>query len=266
MKIFLLSFSILFVSTSWACVFSGPETKVFSLAGPVTMSLKHLDLLKDPKLKGVSVFHPVDKENFKGEFLPGGIFLSQQSIQKFFGSLIFYDESRELSKLFSRYPQIKAIEIKSRNLSPLEVVKLVEKHLSSHVKNCDLKKVEAALKDKLSQLKKMIPEKKDMLFFLGEIKPPRLPELLMVNDGVVKWLSDEKLIRTYPSELAYVNWSARILESFSKKALKIGMTDSGSRMELKMKRHGEIINLTYPGFLIPGFGQVDGLIYLFQNL
>ncbi len=88
----------------------------------------------------------------------------------------------------------------------------------------------------------------------------------MVNDGVVKWLVDEELIKTYPAPLAYVNWSAKIMQGLPKDSYKVGIKDSGNSLEEKIEKSAQIINLTYPGSLIPGSGQVEAMIYLFKNL
>lgn len=90
--------------------------------------------------------------------------------------------------------------------------------------------------------------------------------MLMVNDGIVKWMKDEKLIETYPSELPYVNWSPKILNQLPKETYRVGLIDSGHSMETKLEKKNKVINLTYPGALIPGRGQVDAMIYFFAGL
>lgn len=260
-----LALSFLFSISTFACDFR-PEVKgVYSLAGSATLALRDLGLLQSPKLKGVSVFHPVDKANFKGAFLPGGVFLSHESIKNLSGSLLFFDESRELSRILARYPKIKAVEIKTRSLKPLEVVALMEKTLASYVTSCDLSSMTTKMQTRLSELKALIPKNKTILFFLGSIQNNRLPELLMVEDGIVQWMVDEKLIKTYPSKLAYVNWSSKILNSLPKDVMKVGLKDSGNEMKKGVTISESGTNLTYPGALIPGFGQVEAMIYLFLS-
>ena len=68
------------------------------------------------------------------------------------------------------------------------------------------------------------------------------------------------------SELSYVNWSARIMNNLLPGAFEVGLRDSASSMEIGFKKSAHVINLTYPGALIPGTGQIDALIYLFQNI
>lgn len=265
MIIFLASL-IFLTSHSFACEFSPKVKSVYSLSGPITLALKDLGLIKSKKLKAVSTFHPVSKKEFSGEFLAGGVFLSHSMIKSFSKSVVFYDESRELTRIFSRYPEVKTIEVKSRTLTPLEVMTSIESELAPYVSGCDLSELSKKIKQRQDYLKTIIPKNLTVLFYLGEIKGNKYPDLLMVNDGIVKWLVGEKLIKTYPSELAYVNWSAKIMQSIPDSAFKIGLKDSGDSLEVKMKREGNAVNLTYPGALIPGTGQIEAMIYLFKNL
>jgi hypothetical protein len=265
MFILLLSL-ILGISTSYSCDFAKDVKSVYSLSGPVTLILKDLALLKNTKLKAVSVFHPVDKKDFAGAFLPGGVFLSHDTIKSLDGSVLFYDESRELNRIFSRYPAIKSVEIKTRSLTPLEVMLAMEQQLKPFLVGCDLGKLTTQLTKRLEVLKKLTKKDSTILFFLGLIQNNKLPELVMVQDGVVKWMIQEKLIKSYPSELAYVNWSARIINNLPKDTFRVGLKDSGNSMELGIKKNDHTINLTYPGAFIPGSGQVEAMIYLFENL
>jgi hypothetical protein len=265
MIVLLLSF-FLGISTSYSCDFAKKIKSVYSLSGPVTLILKDLDLLKDQKLKGISVFHPVAKKDFQGVFLPGGVFLSHETIKSFSGSVLFYDESRELSRVLSRYQDIEAIEIKTRSMTPLAVMELLEKKLAPYLDDCRLNRLTSHLKSKLEDLKKMIQRDSTFIFYLGHIQNKKMPELVMAQDGVVKWMIEEKLLKTYPSNLSYVNWSARILNNLPLNALHVGLKDSGNLVKSEIKKNGQHINLTYPGALIPGSGQVEAMLYLFKNL
>lgn len=257
--------SLLFNFSVFACEFA-PEVKgVYSLAGSVTLALRDLDLIKSPKLLGISIFHPVDKKVFKGEILPGGIFLSHDTIKRLKGSVLFYDESREMTRILSGYPDVKAVQVKTRGLDPLKVIEQTNSDMKKFLKGCDQKIVSRKLEEKLQNLKKLVPANTKLIVFLGSIMNNRLPELLMVNDGVVKWMVQQKLIQTYPSSLSYVNWSAKILLEMPNDAVRLGMKDSGSEMTLKVEKSEHYSNLTYPGALIPGSGQVEAMIYYFQN-
>jgi hypothetical protein len=264
---FVLLVSLLLnLSTTFACDFQNEIKSVYSLSGPVTLAFQDLKLLQNKKLLGISIFHPIAKKDFSGKFLPGGLFLSHETIKSFSGSVLFYDESRELSKIIANYKDIKAVEIKNRTMTPPQVVKDLAIQLKTYLSGCDLKEIEKSLDLKLAKLKKMIRKKTHYLFFLGQIRGERLPEMLMVSDGVVKWMKDEKLIQTYPSELPYVNWSPKILNELPRETYRIGLKDSGNSMEIKLERKQNIINLTYPGAFIPGRGQVDAMIYFFADL
>lgn len=253
-------------ATSFACDFNQEIKSVYSLSGPVTLILKDLNLLKSEKLKAVSVFHPVTKTEFKGSFLPGGVFLSHDTIKSLAGSTLFYDESRELTRIFLRYPNIKAVEIKTRSLTPMQVMQAMELQLKPYLSGCDLKKLTTHLSSRLEVLKKTIKKNSTMIFFLGGIQNKKFPELVMAQDGVVKWMIQENLLKSYPSDLAYVNWSARIMNELPKNTYYVGLKDSGSGMDKVMKKDDHFINLTYPGAFIPGSGQVEAMIYLFENL
>lgn len=260
----ILLLSLLFALNSFACDFSKEVKGVYSLSGVTTLLLKDLGLLKNPRLKAISVFHPVSPKEFPGEFLPGGVFLSHDSVKKLNGSVVFYDESRELTKILSRYPGIKAVEVKTRSLTPIEVIRKFS-DLNSYFNNCPLKDQVSKIQQSLIELRSLIVGKPKVLFFLGSFQFGKSPEMLMVQDGVVKWMIEEKLIQTYPSELAYVNWSSKIMNELAGYK-KIGIKDSGKEMKRKIEKSGEGLNLTYPGSLIPGFGQVEAMIYLFKNI
>lgn len=258
--------SLLFSFAALACDFNPTVKNVYSLAGSVTLALRDLQLLGSPKLRGVSIFHPVDKKIFKGQILPGGIFLSHDTIKNLKDSVLFYDESLEMTRILSRYPEVKAVQVKTRSLTPMEAVKSTAQILATYVQGCDLQVLSQKLQGQLNLLKAKHPQNKTILFFLGAAVGNRLPELLMVNDGVVKWMVGEKLIKTYPSPLPYVSWSSKVMQQMPKDSLKVGIKDSGSEMVSKLEKSRGTINLTYPGALIPGSGQVEAMLYLFQNL
>jgi hypothetical protein len=267
MIVLLFSF-ILLVGRTYCCDFSRDVKSFYSFSGPVSLLLKDINLLGKEKLKGLSVFHPIEKVTFRGDFFPGGIFLAHETLRKLEGSTVFYDESRELTKIFSQYQKIKAIEIKTRGLGPREVLNTVYRELSPFLVQCSSASATLNLDFKLAKLSRLMSKhrSKMFLFFLGNIYRERLPEMLMVQDGIVKWLIEKEKLQTYPSPLAYVNWSSKIMNQMPSETLKIGLKDSGNRMDKRIQRSGNVINLTYPGLLIPGAGQVDGMIYLLENL
>jgi hypothetical protein len=154
MIILVLSF-LLSLGVTFACQFKQEIRSVYSLSGPVTMALRDLNLIKSSKLKGISVFHPIKKGDFNGQFLPGGVFLSHETIKKISGSLLFYDESRELKKILSQYKDINSIEIKTRNLTPPQVLATIVEILTPLLSGCDYLELKKQMDLKLSELKKI---------------------------------------------------------------------------------------------------------------
>jgi hypothetical protein len=249
-----------------ACEFNSQVKSVYSLSAPVTEILSQFSLLKKPEVKGISIFHPIRVSDFSGEILPGGIFLGHGVLAKMKGSIVFYDESFELKKMFTLNSDITPIEIKTRNLTPPLVLSEVELKLGPHVKGCDWKKTQKIMQEKLKRISTLLVKHPYILFFLGHPQGKKWPATLMVNDGIVKWLLDNKLVKTFPSQLSYVQWSSKIMREVPPKHLKVGIKDSGRSFETKIEKLSDGITLTYPGALVPGYGQVDGLIYLFENL
>lgn len=255
----LLSFAF---SSIFACDFRADVSRVYSLSGPVTQFLEDNQLLQLAKVRGISAFHPA--KNFQGERLPGGIYLSQTKLNELKGALVFFDASAELRRLFKLHPEIRSLEIHTRGLSPLEVVKEVQRQLTSFTKDCDFRTAQR-LGERLERLRTLVSSRPMFIFFLGKLQPPKIPDLVMVNDGIVKWMVSEGLVRSYPSNLAYVNWSAKVLSELPDHR-KVGISDSGGQGTKALDSLGRDFNLTYPGALIPGLGQVEAMIYLFENL
>lgn len=262
-KIFL---SFFVTSSVFACSFKDSR-RIYSLSGPITVLAKELGLLNH--LKGISTFHPVSKSEFKGEMLPGGIFLSRSKLDEMKGAIIFYDQSQELTKTFKNVSGVEVIEVKTRGLTPEEVLGLTIKLLSPYLKDCEAKITEVKIKsEKLTiVLLKLIPRKLEAVFYIGEIRGSRVPEIAMVEDGIVKWLKRQELLVTYPSELAYVNWSAKVLSQLSHQTWHVGVKDTGGNLVMKVeKKASRQVNLYYPGALVPGITQQEAWIYLLQNL
>lgn len=262
-------FSFFFSFSLYAnCDFAPHVSKVYSLSGAVTVALKDMGLLKNSKVKGVSIFHPITSQDFAGKILPGGIFLAQGSTNEFHGGIVFYDQSRELTKVLGSLNSVQAIEFASRNLTPGQVTDKVIKTLEPFLKSCEKelaswKKRTTDLEDKI--LKK-IHEPLNVLFYMGEFRNGRPPETLIVNDGVVKWLIEQKKIKTYPSPLAYVNWSAKVMSELPKDILKVAVKDSGNKMTKLAKKVNGGVNLVYPGVLIPGVTQLEAVDFWLSSL
>jgi hypothetical protein len=262
MIIFLLSFLHFFGLNSLGCEIPPQVGSIYSLSGPVTQFLDQYGLLKSPQIKGVSSYHSTSEKHL--ERLPGGIYLGHPVLKKLQGAKVFYDESKELSKLFTLYPQINTVEVKTRGQGPLETLMMVHSLVAPLTKGCEFNQL-AQPKARLTYLKGLIRPSQLMVFYLGRIMPHKTPDLIMANDGIVKWLRQEAQLQSYPSEMPYVNWSAKILGQLPPH-LKVGLIDSSSAGIKKVERVGNGINLTYPGVLTPGLGQIEAMIYLFENL
>ncbi len=245
------------------CSFTQKAMSVFSLSGPVTVLLRETGLLRDPHLKGISRFNPVDEKEFTGKVYPGGLFIAQSTVSEFRHSILFYDEGKQLDMLLMREPSIRGIVMRTRSLHPLEVSDLVIKKITPFVTGCseEFKKFSNKGKALQDALMKEIERGTRIVFYLGEISQTRYPELVIANDGVVKLLRDKRLIETYPSDLAYVNWSARIRSELPKQTLHLGLVDSGMKWDQKITRSPLGMTLTYPGALVPGLSQLEALLF-----
>lgn len=262
MKILFNLIFFLFVSSASAsCGFAENVKSVYSLSGPLTVILEELGLLTSPVVKGVSVFYPVP-DNFRGEVIPGGVFLSPSKLASLKGSLVLYDGSQELKKLF-RSQNISAIEFTSRNQTPREVTEAAIELLRKYLSGCDttriLKKLETIEKEIQAKMKTPL----HVVFFLGRISGQKLPELVIANDGLVLWLRKLKTIVTYPSELAYVNWSGAIINRLPSGTLSVGISED---KKPSVKGESGRYNLIYPGGLIPGIRQLEAWNYFLDHI
>lgn len=254
---------------TWAsCSFKSQFKKVISLSGPMTILLRETQLLNDPALEGISIFNPISENEFRKKRIPGGIFLSQRTLSEFENALIFYDEGRELRKILSTGRGIQSVEIKTRNKYPIEVVDSLIRTIRPLTNGCDqlLSRFKANAVRMEMELLKKLPSSLKVVFYLGRFKNQRPPELVIVNDGVVKKLIQENKIKTYPSELSYVNWSSKIMDTLSKDFIHLGIEDSGSKLMKEIKRSSMKMTLIYPGALVPGFSQLEAFLFWANSL
>ncbi len=264
MKIFLSLFILAFSLSSWAECRFNQNSSVVSLSGSSTVLFKELGLLKD--LKGISVFNPIKESEYSGKVYPGGIFLSQSVLSEFKSSTVIYDESRELTKILGSH-RINKIEIITRNKTPTETIHETLKAIIPLTVDCQkqIEKIESKRVSLEKRILDSLPVTIKILFFLGEVKGERYPEMIMANDGAVKWLKEKKKIETYPTELAYVNWSAKIMQDL-KGMLIVGLSDPGRKDSKSFKRTELKVNVSFPGILVPGLSQLEGMTYLFESL
>ncbi len=251
-----------------ACDFKPDVKRVVSLSGITTTTLKEVGLLKSPKLQGISIFNPVKKEEFKGEIFPGGIFLSQGLMSKLEGAVVFFDESRELTRIFKSRPKITSSEVRTRNLTPREAINSALSVLDKVLVHCENEK--AVLKNKVDVLEKKIisaiPSQTEAIFYLGDFVGQRPPGMVMVQDGIVKWFIQNKILKTYPSDFAYVNWSSKMMNTFSPKTLHVGIVDSGREGKIEIKKSSQRMTFSYPGVLVPGMSQLEAFAYWSSKL
>ena len=110
---------------SIACKLAKP---LVSLSGPVTMVLEELNLLEDPNLAAISVFHPINKKT-SAKILAGGVFLSKRTMESFQDKFVFFDKSMELKKNYKMAKIKNFAEINSLGLDSFELTKLIiQKH------------------------------------------------------------------------------------------------------------------------------------------
>ncbi len=263
MRISLSLLLFLFSFESGACQFKKHVSKVYSFSGVTSVALREMGLLTNPVVKGISVFNPIQKSEFSGRRFPAGIYLSHDTFKELGGGVLFYDESREINSVLAPISSIQSIEIKTRGLNPLEVGHLVEKELALFVQGCE--KEFSALRMKMENsaatLLQQTPQDRSVVYYLGGLNNGRPPEMIIVQDGVVKWLLQQKKIKTYPSPLAYVNWSAKIMHSMPKNTLHILVKDSGSEGMKNLVKEKNYWVLTYPGSLVPGLTQLEAWNY-----
>ena len=193
MRIF-ASFFFLFLSLpSFAtCDFRSGIKKVVSFSGSTTVIFKELGLLS--KLNGISVFNPIGEKEFSGRVYPGGIFLAHSTLSELSGGVVFYDESRELSRIFSPLSSVQSREIKTRNLTPYEAHKKVVGVVSEFISGCEdkLSALDKKFKDIEEKLLQKIPNNLTVVFYIGEFKNSRRPEMVVVQDGVGEVVTREK--------------------------------------------------------------------------
>lgn len=232
------------------------------ISGGITKLIKELDLENSKHIKLYSNFFPI--KNKSAKLVTGGIFISPKVIDEAQVDTVFFDSGDELRKSLRRSSAKKVIAYRTNGLDPFEAYDLSKEILMPFLNKCE---------DKISKLDKRIIQIKEqnlkyskMIFFVGEISEyKKLPELVMSNDGFVKYLKTYKKLESYPSELSYVTWSQKILSNLKdKKYLKIGLVNSETESFQLKKIDDEYINIHSKLALIPGLSQVFFLESLMQ--
>ena len=255
MKVFSLLF-FLFLKPLCACEL---KQDTVSLSAPITGILEFMGLLESPRLKAISLFHPVAET--KKEKLSGGLFLSQKTIDRFKSHVVYFDESRELNERLKAIPQ--RIEISTRSQTPFAVTRASLEKLKPNLGNCD---------DQISQLQAWVdgeeswnrsrPSLETTYFFLGTLSPSRWPEYLMVRDGFVLSLIESRQLKTFDSDLAYVRWGEKWKKTVKLERL-VGLVEK--KIPRVEKLSPTMYNFYFPGALTPGIYQIRFLRFMREN-
>ncbi len=254
---------LLFIQSTWACRIKQP---IVSLSGPMSYLLKDLGLTTDTNLKAVSSFHHFVKE-FNGQRIAGGIYLSLKKMKELGTEpyVLFADESQELRSRISFYKtQVDNLQdvrfVDTRNKDPFEVTEQLLQSIQPYLTQECGYKVQNLRKDliRIMGLAKNIkfPKGKSWLFYLGDKSPGNQNQTLMVNDSFNLFFKANQNFKTYPSTLAYVSPSAKIMRKIWKNSIKVGLVESEQR-ELKVEKvKKNMFNLYQEGILYPGLSQV----------
>lgn len=264
LKVFNLIALFLSISSSLACKLDS-SNKYLSLSAPITHVIEELGLLNSPALDAVSVFHPV--ENNKVEKIAGGVFLSPKYLNSKKKHIVFFDASRELERALKKAKIEKRLKLDTNGVDSFEVNDLAVKTLLPFLNGCDEKISKLSKKAEMikSSLKRSFLKGKKLVFFLGKIKKDRRPpRLVIANDGFVLALKKYAEIISYPSELAYVSRSEKVLKDFSP-YISIGVFES-DEFELKTSKvKAHTLNATIAGVLSPGWKQVEFIKALLED-
>jgi hypothetical protein len=260
-----------------------------SLSGPLTFLLKEFNLENDKYFKAKLRVHDIG--NSSATSLAGGLFISKKLLKKYKKPVIIFDQSKDLESTIKSLGIKHFFEIKTLGLTPFEVYKNSVIALKKITSDCETQIIK--LNEKVTNIKFRILErskhkgpikrtidytkktslrpkfkKKTVIFFLGNIKGEKFPNLVMVNDNFVKFLADNHLITTYPSKESYVPWSSKILKAFTSPTYIGVYEDTKVRAgQVKIRKsENNIINISGNGILTPGISQVRLLPQIFQAI
>lgn len=228
--------------------------EVVSLSGPITMLFEELDLLKDKKLIAISKFHPVLSPG-DVTVVAGGTFLAKKMLRQFTNRVIYFDKSQELSLIFKKSKIKRSIEIDTRGLDPFETVDNNLRAIGPVIKNCS-KKIKL-LKANIQKIQKELQLPVILhhaIFYLGSIAD-KAPNLIIGRDGFVLSLLKVSHFKTYPTELAYVPWSQKVLLGLYDYT-HVGIKNVYSNEFIVKKVKNKFYNISFRGVLIPGIRQV----------
>jgi hypothetical protein len=236
-----------------ACQLKQP---IVSLSAPVTGTLQELGLLRDPRLLGISSFHPVGPQEFKGVRLGGGLFLSAKGVAPYRRAHVFFDESEELTKRLKTLPFNGRTRVRTRLLDPFTVTEGALIALDRHLGGCERKIVELRswLQTQKSALLARAAFKTPLYFFVGEFSRGKWPELIMANDGPVAWWREHGKLVTLDSPLAYVRWSEKWRVGLTGQYRLVGLSSGSPTRTLHLR--DSIFQIHDAEALSPGPAQI----------
>jgi hypothetical protein len=250
------SFILFFSFISFSALACELKHELVSLSSPVTTVLEELNLLNSKKLMAISKLYN-SKTKFRGQLLGGGIFLAKKTVQKFQDISIFYDRSLELELALTKSGAKKLIEIDTRAINPFSAYEKVKQALAAHLSKCQ--KQLQQLDAKVSQIKRSIAKKKTqkIIFYLGNCVDKKRPQMVIVQDGFVKYLVDQNIIKTYPGPLGYVTWSAREMNKLKGFKHFCVHSEDVSKFEFKSRSLGDdFYEIRFGDAFIPGLSQI----------
>ena len=256
------SLSILLLASSWA--WSCELNKKYSyiaLSAPISILLKELGVLSE--VKSIGSFHPY-REKIKK--IDGGIFLRASELDLDLNTVLFYDSSKNLEKELKKF-KFKAQKIVTRELSAIESTSYLLNKVSPYLRACEVQvtKLKSKIKAIGAKIKKTIFSK-TFIFYTGSFSSSgKNNSLVIANDGFVLDLKENKSFSSYPSQLAYVNWSSKLLSKIDNKFL-VGLSESSSHGISLEQISSNTVNIKYPGVLIPGYSQLKFLDYFIDKL
>lgn len=262
-----LSFFIISFSSWGSCGFNPEIKSIYSLSGSFTTALKEVGLHQSPKLKGISSFYQTQGSEFETQRIPGGSLLSPATARSFREGVVVFDESQETEKILRAFAKgVTLKKISTRNLTPIEVTELMIDVLKDLTSGCEaeLARFQSTVRSVEKDILQKLPKDFKAVFFLGGFQSLSSPDLVMANDGFVKWLREKKKIETYPTELSYVSWSAKLLKEKMGDALRIGLVDSDKADCIKKDQRKYTCH--FPRALTPGIDQLRALDFILKKI
>lgn len=260
--LFSLIFLFSFHTLAEECKLKAP---LYSLSGPVSTVLRELNLLRDPNLKGISLFNPIPQDEYLGPRFGGGLFLSRREDKIFGKDEVIYDQGRELNRYFKERKSLSQ-GIQTVGSTPREVVQFVLDILDSRLLGCN-KKIELfKLRMKTLEKRKFLKTRK-IIFFLGQIGMNlRYPETVYGQDGFILEMTRTRQIQTYPSPLHYIRWSQKVIQSLDKDFIFVGISEpKDQKQKIFQKIDDKHFNIIFPGALTPGLTQLELIEFIVEN-